>query len=72
MTDNPSDAVRDADDAIQEELEGRLDEEVARAKHCLAALRAASVPFDCVTGHILQELGANMIGIIHEAIDEPE
>ena len=30
MTDNPSDAVRDADDAIQEELEGRLDEEVAR------------------------------------------
>ena len=54
------------------ELEHEIDEHTARIKHCLQALMAAGVSFDCETGVALQELGSRMIQVIHHALSEEE
>ena len=59
-----------SDDAVQGEIEHRSVERLERTTRCLAALRASGVEFDCVTGMVLQEIGAQIIAIIHEVVEE--
>lgn len=70
-------ALRDADDAITDEVDAWAEAETARAaeimqrvKHSLAALRVAGVPLDCLTADALRSLADAIQAIIHEALDE--
>lgn len=80
MSDEPEvdeKAIREADDAMTEEVEAWADrtaayeaEVSARMKHALAALRLAGIQLDCTTANALRNLGDAMSTIIHECCDE--
>lgn len=76
MTDDPKAEEervnREADEALVEEIESRVDERAALLKHCIQALVSAGVPLTCQTASVLMELGANITNVIHEAIDDEE
>lgn len=67
MTDD--DARQEAgDQAIQEVIEMAVDDHASLVKRCLDALRMNGIPLDCETGSALQELGARIHAVIHDAL----
>lgn len=57
---------RECEEALQAEIELRVDERAARAKHCLAALRVAGIELDGLTLVVLRDLADHLRCIIDE------
>ena len=63
---------READEALVEEIESRVDERAALVKHVLMALTAAGISLNCLTASVLVEVGSLMSSVIHEVIDDDD